>query len=217
MKRAGTSSRRHRLPLVIFRAALAVAWAAAAAAAAQTPRGGPPPELKPGERLIEVAPLVPRAEEEAGGLSVTEIRVGGEKVALGRPFAAGADWLRTLTVRVRNDSEKPITYVQLHFNLPETRYPGGEVGFMFHYNVLRLGGVDEGAPQLMPGKEADLGFIGDEYGWTLKLVERMSGLTDFNFTRLHIRHAHLVFADGTRGRATRPARGAQLATTGGAK
>ena len=216
MKPANTSGGKLRLRRAALCAALAAACAGAAFAQAAT-RGEPARELKPGERIVEVAPLVPGAEEGSGGLSVTEVRVGGEKIALGQPFAAGADWLRTLTVRVRNDSAQPISYVQLHFTLPETRRHTDTVGFMFHYNVLTPGGVRDAAQQLPPGEEADLTFIGGEYESALWLVERLRAPADFDFTRVHIRHAHLVFADGTRGGVARPALAAQAAARGGEK
>lgn len=217
MKSAGRLVRKLCLGRAGLCVALAAACATPAAFAQVATRGEPSRELKAGERLIEVAALIPRAEEDSGGLSVTKVWVGGEKVALGRPFAAGAGWLRSLTVRVRNDSTKPISYIQLHFDLPEARHPTGGVGFMFHYNVLRPGGVDAGSPQLPPGEEADLTFLGGEYESTLSLVERLCNLTDFDFTRVNIRHAHLVFADGTSGRVARPALAAPAATRGGEK
>ena len=212
MKRARTSSHRPRLPLGILCAALAVACAATASA--QTLRGKPSPGLKPGERVVEVEPRERHVTEDSDALSVTEIRVNGQIVTPGQPFTAGADWLRTLTVRVRNDAAKPITYVQFHFTLPETRRDNSYAGFFLHFNRMMLGWVvADPAKQLPPGEEADLSFIGGEYESTLTFVGQRSGVTEF--TRLWISQAHIFFADGTRAYVSKPVRMQKVAATPG--
>lgn len=212
MKRARNSSRRPRLLPVFLCAALVTP--SAAVCLAQKRRGEPSPDLKPGERVVEVEPRERYVTEDSDALSVTEIRVGGERVTPGRPFAADADWLRTLTVRVRNDAAKPITYVQFHFTLPETRRDNSYAGFFLHFNNMTLGWVAaDPAKQLPPGEEADLSFIGGEYESTLTFVGQRSGVTEF--TRLWIGKAHIIFADGTRSSVSKPVRMQKVAATPG--
>lgn len=212
MKRARNSSRRPRLLPVLLCAALATP--SAAVCLAQERRGEPSPDLKPGERVIEVEPRERHVTEDSDALSVTEIRIGGERVMPGRPFAAGPGWLRTLTVRVRNDAAKPISYVQFHFTLPETRRDNSYVGFFLHFNQMMLGWVAAvPAMQLPPGEEADLSFGGGEYESTLTFVGQRSGVTEF--TRLWISKAHVIFTDGTRAHVSRPVSMQKVAATPG--
>jgi len=216
MKRNGNSSRRPRLNAAALCAALVVACAGAAFGQA-TARAAASPELKPGERIIEVDPSRFPVTSDSNGLSVTEIRVNGQIVTPGRPFAADADWLRTLTARVRNDSAKPITYVQFHFWLPETRHPMGLFGFIFTFNHLLLGGggLSTGREQLPPGEEADLSFEGDKYDWMRTSAEQRYGASDL--THLWVSQAHLVFADGTRAYVSKPVWEKKPAAAVGAK
>lgn len=217
MKRNGNSSRRPRLRAAALCAAIFVASACAAPGPAAA-RAASSPELKPGERVIEVDPTPRRVTQDSDWLSVTEIRVGGQSVTPGRPFAADADWLRTLTMRVRNDSAKPITFVQFHFWLPETRHQTGLYGFIFTFNRLLLGGgvSSTGKEQLLPGEEAELSFEAGKYDWVRASAEQRYGAGDL--TRLWIGQAHLVFADGTRGYVSKPAWALRPASAdGGAK
>ena len=68
-----------------------------------------------GQRVISQAPI------EAGRQSpveVVSVRVNGEAVEPGQRFAAGDDWLRGLTFRVKNVSDKPLMFVGLNLRFP---------------------------------------------------------------------------------------------------
>ena len=58
-------------------------------------------------------------------VQVREIRVEGKPVAVGRPFAAAADWTKTLTLKVRNTSGRSIRHLYITLALPEWRGEGG--------------------------------------------------------------------------------------------
>ena len=154
-------------------------------------------ELRPGERVVEVDPRKSALKDEPGVLAVTEIRVNGQTVAPGQPFAASAGWMRTLTLRVKNLSAKPITFVQINLSLPEASYHAGGLGFVLHYREARLDGQNPpGAKPLPPGEEADLSFREGDYEHHWKFVTGRSGLTEFSHVRLG--YASVNFADGTR-------------------
>lgn len=179
--------------------------------------GERPPDLKPGERLIEDHSGRAARGADTGALAVTEISVGGQSVTPGRPFVAGADWRRGLTLRVKNISSKPIVFVQISFSMPEARYRAGGLGFSFRYGDSRPEG--EGRPAdaktLPPGEEAVLGFADDEYEANRKFVEQLSGLTEI--TRVRMGTAHVTFADGTKAFVAIKLSAAKSATPGGEK
>lgn len=121
--------------------------------------------------------MVPSMNLEPGGrqvptdvvaVEIVEIKVAGVPVTLGKPFTAGEDWLRDLTVRVRNVSPKPIIWASMHFGVPEARLARGErksyMGFTLEY--MRGRRPKEGAPEmklLMPGEEAELVCFAESY------------------------------------------------------
>ncbi|HLL74396.1 MAG TPA: hypothetical protein VK421_03965 [Pyrinomonadaceae bacterium] len=176
-----------------------------------------PPALKPGERIVEdhSARAAPGLDREA--LAVTEIKVNGQNITPGQPFAAGADWLRGLTVRVRNVSQKPISHIRLGFGLPEARYHAGGVGFNFSFGETRPRGVPEtpGAKTLAPCEELDLSFTADDYETQMRFAERYSGRAEFS--RVRMGTASIVFADGTRALVATPLRAQKPATNCGEK
>ena len=55
---------------------------------------------------------------------ISDIRVRGNAVRFGERFDGDDTWLREITFRVKNRSNKPITYLQLDFLFPETRATG---------------------------------------------------------------------------------------------
>ena len=66
-------------------------------------------------RVISPAPV------EAGRQSpiqVVSVRFNGEAVEPGRPFLAGDDWLLGLTFRVKNVSDRPVSYVAISLRVP---------------------------------------------------------------------------------------------------
>lgn len=183
----------------------------------QPTRREPTPDLKPGERIVEVDPRRAAPRDDSNALAVTEIKVNGQRVTPGQPFTADADWLRSLTVRVRNDSDKPIASVQLNFSFPEASYHGGGLGFGLRYGGPRPGdaGVVRGAKLLLPGEEAEFGFAGNEYEMNRDFAERRGGVTEIS--RVGINAASVVFADGTRAYVSNPMRVRKPAPPGGAK
>jgi hypothetical protein len=180
-------------------------------------RTEPPPDLKPGERIVEVDSRRAALPNDSDALSVTEIKVSGQSVTPGRPFAAGADWLRGLTLRVRNDSAKPIASAQIHISFPEASYHGGGIGFSFRHGSTRPGGDGgaAGAKPLLPGEEAELGFTGDDYETQRNFAEKTGGVAEIS--RVSINMAHVVFADGTRASVSKPVRVQKPSAVGSAK
>ncbi|HVG28476.1 MAG TPA: hypothetical protein VM864_02020 [Pyrinomonadaceae bacterium] len=160
--------------------------------------GAPPPDMKAGERLIETAPANSKPDSDPHVLVISEIKVAGQPVTPGSPFPAGSDWLRNLSVRVKNTSAKPITYVQLNFSLPEARYQAGGVGFHLTYGKNTVDSAPDApdAGRLLPGEETELSFTDADYEMHRRFAEKLSGVTDFSRVRLGM--LSVQFVDGTR-------------------
>ena len=50
-------------------------------------------------------------------LDVVEVRVDGKKIAFNTPFEAGDDWLKTMTVQVKNVSGRPLSMIEIDAGL----------------------------------------------------------------------------------------------------
>ncbi|HEV2801823.1 MAG TPA: hypothetical protein VGW12_15210 [Pyrinomonadaceae bacterium] len=106
------------------------------------------------------------SETDYYAVEVREITVEGKPVAVGRPFAAAADWAKTLTLKVRNTSGRPIRRLRVILSLPEWKgergvghgavvltYPLGETGAA-QGELSRSGGLMWAV--LKPDEEAEL-------------------------------------------------------------
>ena len=164
------------------------------------------------ERLITRAKsgMVPGMSLEPGGalvqadvvaIEIIEIKVAGVPVTLGQPFTAGEDWLKDLTVRVRNVSAKPMVWVSMGFGMPEAKLVrDGRESFMgFQVEYVRGGIPREGAPAMkaiMPGEEAELVCFAQAYPGFKKQVEKRTGVKSINTLRTG-GDVKVVFEDNT--------------------
>jgi hypothetical protein len=139
---------------------------------------------KAGER-VRLSPV-----DEA--LEIVGFAVGGSPVTLGEPFAAGDEWLKGLTVRVRNISGQTINRAQMTFVLPESRTgEGNTIGLTLKYGPA----VSPKLPPVQPGEEFELSLPGADYA---KLRERIDGRGEpAIINRLFITLTSVGFADGT--------------------
>jgi hypothetical protein len=106
---------------------------------------------------MNLEPRGPQVPTDVVAVEIIEIKVAGVPVTLGKPFTAGEDWLRDLTVRVRNVSAKPIIWASMNFGVPETKsVRGGRTSFMgFAVEYMRGRRPKEAAPAMrtiMPGE-----------------------------------------------------------------
>lgn len=93
------------------------------------------------------------------GIEIEEIAVNGKAVTVGKPFAADDDWLKNLTVRVKNTSSQPLTAVQLTLVLPELRIPP-QIAYCYPSSDAEKG------KSIMPGGEVTLKMPeGGFYDW----------------------------------------------------
>ena len=134
---------------------------------------------QPGQRVVSQYPLEPGMQSP---LEVDSIRVKGEAVESGRPFAGGDDWLAGLTIRVKNVSGKPISFVdvRLHFPTPagDNRKSVGILG-MLRFGCWQGGGrippyAVGSCKEIMPGQTQDIELTEETY-------KRLGGtLAEFN-------------------------------------
>lgn len=98
--------------------------------------------------------LVPTTEK---GLELIGIFVEGKLITFGKSFTAGDDWLKTLTVKLKNVSGKPISSVRMSFSRPEAKFKDSSLGFSLEFGSLS-GMVDNRATKkiIQPDEEFEL-------------------------------------------------------------
>ena len=123
---------------------------------------------------------------EIDALEIMDIAVGGKSITIGQSFAADDEWLKTLTVRVKNVSSLNISSVQMDLFLPEIM-PGGPLVTL----CFGCGGVGKGQT-IMPGEEVELKLV--LYSWLLDQINRKSSLS--MITKAEIREFVYTLPDG---------------------
>ena len=82
-------------------------------------------------------------------IEIQDINLAGKSIAIGEPFAADEDWLRDLTFRVKNVSDKDLMGIQITLILSELKKP---------IQVPYVSGCrhDKNQPCIRPGDEVEL-------------------------------------------------------------
>lgn len=121
-------------------------------------------------------------------LEISDVTVSGKSITLGEGFAADDEWLKNLTVRVKNVSNINITSVQLNFFLPEIM-PGGPLV------TLCYGCGDVGKGEILaPGEEVEMRIV--FYSWLLGQINAKSSLS--NITSAEVQNMIVTTPEGKR-------------------
>lgn len=158
------------------------------------------------QRVVDWHPQAIQGNFKAGGcgvlfpteisaLEVVEIMAADTPIVLGQAFDANEDWLKTLLVKVKNVSGKPISFVRTGFYLPEAKNDKGTMGFSLIYGEEFSNSDTDNKPQkvILPGQEVILARR--EIQSHLELIRQRSGKTDFS--KVLIGLTMVKFEDGT--------------------
>jgi hypothetical protein len=124
---------------------------------------------------------------------------GGQLAKLSEEFDNGDDWLKGVSIRVRNKSDRTIVYLQTGLAFFETQ-PSGS---MMLFDALRYGrrpwvadDANKSALQLKPGAAIDLPITDQTYNSLKNFLAR----ENWNISDLHratLRLTMVIFDDGT--------------------
>jgi len=132
--------------------------------------------------------------EEA--VQISDIRVEGHSITLGQTFTADDDWLRTLTIRLKNVSGLRIIAARIHIGFPETRDSERFIGTTLEYGkALRVGIPSEERPVVMPNEEFEMKFSDLQYQSKLQFFAKHAGTAQFS--KVWIAQTLIKFEDGT--------------------
>lgn len=126
----------------------------------------------------------------------TETRVSQSAVAPGKVFDADDDWISKTVVKVKNISNKPIVYLSVTFDFPETTKTGSVMSYPVRFG--REPGskfTQNGDPLfLLPGSTLEIPLDKD-YPKLKAFVERRHRMPEIH--KLELAIGFVVFADKT--------------------
>jgi hypothetical protein len=169
--------------------------------------GASPPSLprQSDEKVIE------RYERPGEPFEFSDLHVRNSKIALRQTFSARSlaekgggqaeDWLENLEFKLKNKSDKRITFILLQLQFPETAANGPKMVYHLHVGIHPKPSVDE----LEHGKSLGVG-PGDAVTFTvsakeLELIKQFLALRNFQLADLNkvlIRIVSVVFDDETK-------------------
>ena len=126
-------------------------------------------------------------------VELVEIKVGDKSIKLGEHFTAENDWLKTLTVKMKNVSDKPISRIVINLSFPEAKINRGFATSWIEYSAIdgNTGEINE-KKLAMPNRTVEL--VKD---WYEEIKQRMkeAGISDIN--QVIIASIEVSFTDGS--------------------
>lgn len=129
-------------------------------------------------------------ETYLSAVELVEVSAAGQAVGVGRAFGADDDWMKGLSVRLRNVSGRKIKGATLYLSLPEARHGGGAIQLSLAYEQ---GGGQGG---VAPGDEFDLTLAPAEHERQRARVAKLTGVKSVG--RVGLGFVVIEFEDGTR-------------------
>jgi hypothetical protein len=121
---------------------------------------------------------------------------GTKQLAVDESFAATSDWLKDVTIRVKNNSLKRIKYLSMSLEFPETRRSGNIMSYTMSCGVSPMGGyVSVSGPPVEPGETFEFRFDENEFSRLKKFIESRQPLD--GLTRANIRISFIQYDDDT--------------------
>jgi hypothetical protein len=128
---------------------------------------------------------------------ITEPRIKARGIKLGETFEDESDWLKHLTFKVKNRSDRPITFFQIDLDFPETKATGN---IMMHQLFIGrrsdFTSTRNNPPLYLKPNEAIEISLEPEYNAIKRLIE-LRGLPVESINKLGIRTSEAMFEDET--------------------
>ena len=130
-------------------------------------------------------------------IEIIEPKVKTKDVKLGAGFEDESDWLKHVTFKVRNRSDKAITFLQINLDFPETKATGNIMmrQLFFGQRPDFKFTLDNPPLYLKPNEMMEIS-LASEYDNIKKLIELRQPPIE-NINKLTIRTDEIVFEDGT--------------------
>lgn len=132
---------------------------------------------------------------EINGIELVEIRIKNQIIALDKPFEYEDDWLKYLTIKLKNVSDKPITSVRLSLGRPQAKFKDSSLGFSLEFGSLSaFGSAKKDFRVIKPGEEFELSRSAEDYTAGLNFMIQQTGVSNIN--KIIIGSTTVEFEDG---------------------
>ena len=129
-------------------------------------------------------------------IRVTKIRIGEQLRQFDEEFDESDDWLSKMSLEIENISKKPIAYLQLNLNFPETRSSGNMMSYPVDFG-LRPGSrfISSNKPlNFLPGEKLSF-TLEEKYQRLLRFVETRHPMNEIK--QLQVEIGFIIFNDRT--------------------
>jgi hypothetical protein len=134
-------------------------------------------------------------------ITFLSIESDGQRIETDKKFVRESEWLKDLTIKFKNNSDRPIVYVSIALVFPETQPPFGHVLKYGINPLIKLNHPDinirqDQDPALLPvGGEASVKLSSNEFESLKRLVASKRPLS--GFSEMNYRIMSVFFEDGT--------------------
>lgn len=119
-----------------------------------------------------------------------------KRLKLDEKFTQETDWLKDLSVEIRNTSDKNIVYFEVGLDFPETKDSGNKMSFPIRYGVSPLSKVRNDKEQLIKsGESITLRLTSEKYEVLKSFIETRHLLD--SLSKVDLRISFILFDDGT--------------------
>jgi hypothetical protein len=143
-----------------------------------------------GQKVIE------KAFTRNAVVEISEVKVSQKVVEAGKAFDEDDEWLGKVFLKVKNISSKPIVFLEVAFDLPETVATGSEMSYRVAFGQMPGSKFPQKRDPLfiLPGDTLEIPL--DQHYTKLKsFVEHRHSITQIS--KLELRIHFVVFADRT--------------------
>ncbi len=130
-------------------------------------------------------------------IEIVRLESDGKPIKLNERFTQKDDWLKDFTVKFKNISDKPIVYLSIAVDFPETESTGHSMVHFLKYGVNPLAQKtgDDKPESLAPGAEAEVKLSAEKYAQLKNFLSQRHLLADL--TRADFRIMTVHFSDRT--------------------
>jgi hypothetical protein len=126
---------------------------------------------------------------------VVDLKVSGKSHKLGDKFDDDENWLNHFSLRLKNVSPKPIIFIELYLDFPETKATGNVMAFPIRFGINPRARVPFGeAKRLAPQETVDIALSQVDYSKLKTFLEQRHPIASIN--KASIRITEVYFADG---------------------
>jgi hypothetical protein len=126
-------------------------------------------------------------------LRVTKIKTGPHIRKFKEAFDESDDWAKRLSLEVESVATKPITFLSVNLNFPETKVSGSMMSFPVEVGI-RQGHPSTTPLKLMPGEKFELS-VGDNYERLEQFIGKRHSMHQIH--KMQVEIGFIIFEDGT--------------------